>query len=163
MEGRLSARLQKKISNRIPFLVRPMLATLEAQPFNRPGWDYEEKYDGYRILARGNGKTRELTSYPKTSGGEGLHVFVPIRSGPDNDEVLAFAREICRRIAVAYPNEVTTAARISHRRKRGFLDTGRNVFAQTVVLPYSVRVRQHAPVSTTLDWSRSGPRSTLSC
>jgi len=28
-----------------------MLATLVAQPFDRPGWVYEEKYDGERILA----------------------------------------------------------------------------------------------------------------
>ena len=28
-----------------------MLATLVAAPFDRPGWDYEEKYDGDRILA----------------------------------------------------------------------------------------------------------------
>jgi bifunctional non-homologous end joining protein LigD len=28
-----------------------MLATLVAEPFHRPGWVYEEKYDGFRILA----------------------------------------------------------------------------------------------------------------
>jgi bifunctional non-homologous end joining protein LigD len=95
----------------------------------------------------------ELVSYPKTSGGEGMHIFVPMLTGPDNDEVLAFAHEVCRRVAAAYPRELTTAARISQRRKRVFLDVGRNAFAQTVVLPYSVRARQHAPVSTTLDWS----------
>ncbi len=36
---------------RIPFRIRPMLATLVAKPFHRPGWVYEEKYDGYRLLA----------------------------------------------------------------------------------------------------------------
>jgi bifunctional non-homologous end joining protein LigD len=36
---------------RIPFRIRPMLATLVAAPFHRPGWIYEEKYDGFRILA----------------------------------------------------------------------------------------------------------------
>src|SRR5262249_12914525 len=36
---------------RIPFRVRPMLATLVSEPFHRPGFVYEEKYDGYRILA----------------------------------------------------------------------------------------------------------------
>lgn len=28
-----------------------MLATLVQRPFHKPGWIYEEKYDGYRILA----------------------------------------------------------------------------------------------------------------
>ena len=35
----------------LPRRVRPMLATLVAEPFHKPGWIYEEKYDGDRILA----------------------------------------------------------------------------------------------------------------
>jgi bifunctional non-homologous end joining protein LigD len=31
--------------------IRPMLATLVPKPFHRPGWVYEEKYDGIRALA----------------------------------------------------------------------------------------------------------------
>ena len=37
--------------DRVPFRVKPMLATLVRKPFHEPGWVYEEKYDGYRILA----------------------------------------------------------------------------------------------------------------
>ena len=36
---------------RLPSRVQPMLATLVAEPFDRPGWVYEEKYDGDRMLA----------------------------------------------------------------------------------------------------------------
>jgi len=36
---------------RIPFRAPPMLATLVAEPFDKSGWVYEEKYDGDRILA----------------------------------------------------------------------------------------------------------------
>jgi bifunctional non-homologous end joining protein LigD len=50
------------MSDRIPFRVRPMLATLVAQPFNRPGWQYEEKYDGYRILGYKEGDKVRLIS-----------------------------------------------------------------------------------------------------
>lgn len=39
------------MSDRVPFRVQPMLATLVAEPFHRNGWVYEEKYDGFRILA----------------------------------------------------------------------------------------------------------------
>jgi bifunctional non-homologous end joining protein LigD len=35
-----------------PNFVPPMLATLVSGPFRRKGWIFEEKYDGYRILAR---------------------------------------------------------------------------------------------------------------
>lgn len=39
-----------------------MLAKLVAKPFDRSGWVYEEKYDGYRILAYKEGKQVELLS-----------------------------------------------------------------------------------------------------
>jgi bifunctional non-homologous end joining protein LigD len=39
------------MKNIIPFRIRPMLATLVSEPFDEPGWAYEEKYDGIRILA----------------------------------------------------------------------------------------------------------------
>ena len=39
-----------------------MLAKLVAKPFSRPGWVYEEKYDGYRILAYKEGKEVRLLS-----------------------------------------------------------------------------------------------------
>jgi len=40
-----------KAVDRIPFRIRPMLATLVPEPFHKSGWVYEEKYDGDRILA----------------------------------------------------------------------------------------------------------------
>jgi bifunctional non-homologous end joining protein LigD len=39
-----------------------MLATLVDQPFHKPGWVYEEKYDGYRILAYKEGASVKLLS-----------------------------------------------------------------------------------------------------
>jgi bifunctional non-homologous end joining protein LigD len=39
-----------------------MLATLVAEPFDRPGWVYEEKYDGDRILAYKEGDRVRLLS-----------------------------------------------------------------------------------------------------
>ncbi len=39
-----------------------MLAKLVEKPFDRPGWVYEEKYDGYRILAYKEGKEVRLLS-----------------------------------------------------------------------------------------------------
>jgi len=50
------------MADRIPFRVQPMLATLVAQPFDKPGWIHEEKYDGYRILAYKEGSRVTLVS-----------------------------------------------------------------------------------------------------
>jgi bifunctional non-homologous end joining protein LigD len=98
-----------------------------------------------------------LASYPKTSGGRGLHVFVPIRVGPDADDALSFARQIGSALARSHPDELTVEARIAKRGGRVYLDAARNGFAQTVAAPYSVRARPHAPVSTPLDWSEVRP------
>jgi bifunctional non-homologous end joining protein LigD len=50
------------VKDKIPFRVRPMLATLVGEPFQEPGWVYEEKYDGIRILAYKEGSQVTLLS-----------------------------------------------------------------------------------------------------
>ncbi len=82
-----------------------------------------------------------LVSFPKTSGGKGLHIFVPIRPGPDCDDVLEFAERLGSHLSAAYPRELTMESRIAARKGRVYLDPFRNGFAQTVVSPWSVRRR----------------------
>jgi bifunctional non-homologous end joining protein LigD len=50
------------VIDRIPIRVRPMLALLVPEPFDRPGWIFEEKYDGIRILAYKDGPKVTLLS-----------------------------------------------------------------------------------------------------
>ena len=50
------------MTDRIPFRIEPMLPTLVSEPFDKPGWIYEEKYDGYRILAYKEGNKATLLS-----------------------------------------------------------------------------------------------------
>jgi bifunctional non-homologous end joining protein LigD len=95
----------------------------------------------------------ELKSFVKTSGGKGLHIFVPIRVGPVTEEVLGFAQQLGTRLAAAYPKELTMEMRIAARKGRVFLDSFRNGYGQTVVTPFCVRRRPAAPVSTPLEWS----------
>lgn len=97
----------------------------------------------------------DLVSFPKTSGSRGMHVFVPIRVGADADEVLKFAKQFVARLAAAHPRELTVEHAIAARGKRVYLDPFRNGSVQTVVSPYSVRRRLHAPVSTPLAWSEA--------
>jgi len=100
-----------------------------------------------------------LVGFAKTSGSRGIHVLVPILAGPGTDEVLSFAETVCARVAAAHPHALTVEHSIAARHGRVYLDPFRNGFLQTVVAPYSVRRRPHAPVSTPLDWSEV--RSTL--
>ena len=98
-----------------------------------------------------------LVSFVKTSGGRGIHVWVPIRVGPDTDEVLGFAESVVRRVADADPKELAVEHSIAARKGRVYLDPFRNAFGQTGVAPYSVRLRAKAPISTPLDWSEVKP------
>jgi bifunctional non-homologous end joining protein LigD len=53
-----------------------MLATLVREPFDKPGWVYEEKYDGIRILAYKEGKRVELVSRNEIDRTEGFPQIV---------------------------------------------------------------------------------------
>lgn len=58
---------------KMPSEILPMLATLTDKPFDRPGWLFEIKWDGYRILATVKNKqvelsSRNLQSYTKIFG-----------------------------------------------------------------------------------------------
>lgn len=99
----------------------------------------------------------KLVSFAKTSGSRGLHVFVPIRSGPAASDVLQFAQALVKRVAAAHPDELTVEHSIAARHGRVYLDPFRNGFGQTIVAPYSVRRRPQAPISTPLDWKEVVP------
>jgi bifunctional non-homologous end joining protein LigD len=99
----------------------------------------------------------DLASFPKTSGSRGLHVFVPIRVGPSSDDVLVFAERLMARLAADHPKELTVERAIADRGDRVYLDPFRNGAVQTVVTPYSVRRKAHAPFSMPLAWSEVKP------
>lgn len=109
------------------------------------------------LLAKAVLDQLDLVSFPKTSGSRGLHIFVPIRVGPEASEVLKFAEEFVARLAAAYPKQLTVAHAIADRGALVYLDAFRNGSVQTVVSPYSVRRKPHAPVSTPLAWSEVKP------
>jgi bifunctional non-homologous end joining protein LigD len=94
----------------------------------------------------------ELISFPKTSGSRGLHIFVPLRRGPDFDQVRSFATRLCERLAAERPDTLTVEQRITARKGRVFLDFMRNGFGATVAAPYSVRRRPKASFSMPLGW-----------
>lgn len=137
-----------------------------AKSFPRPDWvcfDLDPMSEKFADAANAALRVKEilddlsLESFPKTSGSRGLHIFIPIRVGPAADVVLKFAEEIASKLAAAYPKELTTEHAIAARGDRVYLDPFRNGSVQTVVAPYSVRRKPHAPVSMPLAWSEVRP------
>ncbi len=57
-----------------PQALKPMLATLAAEPFSDPKWLFEPKLDGFRILAyiqKGEVSLRTRTARHGVTGGNG--------------------------------------------------------------------------------------------
>jgi bifunctional non-homologous end joining protein LigD len=110
------------------------------------------------LLLRTRLEAHGLESYVKTSGGRGLHVFVPLRRGASQSRVRAYASGIATELAAANPSLVTTEARKAKRRAPVYLDVMRNAPGQTIVPPFSVRWRPRAPLSMPLAWDEVSPR-----
>jgi len=91
------------MKNRIPFRVQPMLATLVPEPFDKPGWVYEEKYDGDRMLAykeedrvqllSRNGKDR-TDKYPRIAAA--IRILKPVTLLLDGEVVVFDKKEVSR-------------------------------------------------------------------
>jgi bifunctional non-homologous end joining protein LigD len=95
----------------------------------------------------------ELPCALMTTGSRGLHVLVRLDRGTGFDDVRSFARGLADLLAARHPARLTTAPRKEARRGRLYLDTQRNAYAQTAVVPYAARALPGAPVATPLAWS----------
>jgi bifunctional non-homologous end joining protein LigD len=94
-----------------------------------------------------------LPAFAKTTGGRGIHVYVPIERGPTQDEVWSLARELARLLAAERPSLLTTEYRIAKRPKgRVLVDVNQNVWGHTLASVYSVRPQPRATVSMPVTW-----------
>ncbi|HVA33230.1 MAG TPA: non-homologous end-joining DNA ligase [Candidatus Baltobacteraceae bacterium] len=90
----------------------------------------------------------------KTSGGMGLHFFVPLRDGYSYESVKLFAELAARRVAAQHGDLVALERTVKKRDPTAvYLDYQQVGRGKTYVVAYSVRARDRAPVSTPLTWS----------
>jgi bifunctional non-homologous end joining protein LigD len=95
-----------------------------------------------------------LSSLVKTSGGMGLHVFVPLAGGYSYESAKLFAELVARHVASGLGDQVTLERAIAKRHPAAvYLDYVQVGRGKTYVVPYSVRARDKAPVSTPLEWA----------
>jgi bifunctional non-homologous end joining protein LigD len=98
-----------------------------------------------------------LASFPKTSGGKGFHVLVPLDRRSTYEQSRAFSEVVAGAIARAHPKLATTEW--SKSRRRGVLiDSNQNGEGKTIASVYSVRPKPNAPVSTPLRWEEVGDK-----
>jgi bifunctional non-homologous end joining protein LigD len=99
----------------------------------------------------------DLASVPKTTGGRGVHVVVPLVPRASWAEGLDFARALSEAIERADPASYTTRFAKRARPGRILIDYLRNSRGSTSVAAYSSRARAGAPVSVPLSWQDLKP------
>jgi bifunctional non-homologous end joining protein LigD len=93
-----------------------------------------------------------LVSFAMLSGGKGVHVVVPLRTGHDWDTHKDFSRRLAEALSMAEPERFIATMSKAKRVGKIFVDYLRNQRGSTAVLPYSARARAGAPVAVPIAW-----------
>lgn len=94
-----------------------------------------------------------IPHYCKTSGGRGLHIYIPLHARYSHEQSRAFAEQIALYLHSELPKITSLERSPKKREKQVYLDCLQNRFGQTLAAPYAVRPKPHAPVSMPLEWS----------
>jgi bifunctional non-homologous end joining protein LigD len=116
-----------------------------------PGIEWQFVVDT-ALLLRDALDASDLDSWPKVTGGKGIHLMVPIEPSLTHDEVHDFARELAEKVSNT-DRRYTTSAVMSQRQGRLFIDYLRNGRGTTAVGAYSPRARPGVPVAAPVTWA----------
>jgi bifunctional non-homologous end joining protein LigD len=135
--------------SRSPHLENPDFVLIDLDPQECP---FELIVDAALMVKRILDKIG-LKGYPKTTGGDGLHVYIPVEPIYSYDETRTFAELIARLVIAERPEMFTTPRSVAKRQKnRVYFDYLQNAKSKTIAAPYVLRAYPGAPVATPLDW-----------
>lgn len=92
----------------------------------------------------------------KTTGGQGLHLVVPLQRGPPFEVAAAFSRRVAEHLARLIPGRFSAKRGAANRKGRIYVDWQRNQLAATTAAAYSPRHRPGVPVSLPIAWDELG-------
>jgi bifunctional non-homologous end joining protein LigD len=93
-----------------------------------------------------------VVGVPKTSGADGLHIYIPLPPGTPYDAGLLFCQIIATVVAQKHPKIATVERSVRARGPRVYVDYLQNVLGKTLATAYSARASQYAGVSAPLTW-----------
>jgi bifunctional non-homologous end joining protein LigD len=96
---------------------------------------------------------RRVSSYPKTTGSRGIHIYVPIKRSPLQKQVWTVAKRIAFELAKQHPDIITSEYKVASRPAgRVLVDYNQNAWGRTLASVYSVRPKPEATVSAPITW-----------
>lgn len=98
-----------------------------------------------------------LPTFVKTSGANGLHVFIPLAGQLDHAGARQLAELLTRLLEAEHPAIATTERMLNKRGGKVYLDAFQNGDGKLIAAPFCVRPYPTAPVSMPLDWSEVKP------
>ncbi|HET6249647.1 MAG TPA: non-homologous end-joining DNA ligase [Tepidisphaeraceae bacterium] len=93
-----------------------------------------------------------LQNFPKTSGGKGIHLWVPLNTPVTFDQTKQFAHGIALLMERQNPKEITSNMSKALRKGKVFIDWSQNDSHKTTASVYSLRAREEPTVSTPVTW-----------
>jgi bifunctional non-homologous end joining protein LigD len=137
--------------SRIGSLDNPDFALIDLDPTE--GCPYDQIVEAARLVK----KTLDsvgLAGYPKTTGGDGMHIYIPLQPAYTYEQVRSFAEILSILVIRENPALFTTPRAVSQRKKaKVYFDYLQISSAKTIAAPYVPRAHPGAPVSTPLDWA----------
>lgn len=99
-----------------------------------------------------------LVGYPKTTGGDGMHIYIPLEPRYTYAQSRAFAEVLARWVASERGDLFTTPRTVAAREKgKVYFDWMQNAESKTISAPYVLRAYPGAPVATPLHWDEVQP------
>ncbi len=90
--------------------------------------------------------------FPKTSGANGLHIYVPLPPETPHEAGLIFCQIVATVMAQKHPKQATIERSMGRRGTRVYIDCSQNILGKTLAAAYSARASEFAGVSTPLTW-----------
>jgi bifunctional non-homologous end joining protein LigD len=138
---------------RAPELTEPDQVVFDLDPGDEA--EFPKVLEAARVL---HGALDELglTGYAKTSGGKGLHIFLPLAPGAEFKTVRTWVKTLAEQLAAAHPDLIDTGGGATHEGNLVTIDHAQNSIGRNTAAPYTVRARPGAPVSTPVTWEEIG-------
>jgi len=139
--------------SRLTSLINPDFMVFDLDPSPDNSWD---QIVAAAMEIRHLLNNLHLASYPKTSGGKGLHIYVPIEPHYSYELVRQLAIQVANILVKSMPLTTTQQRMKAKRGPRIYIDCLQIGQGKTLCAPYSLRPTPKATVSTPLYWEEVG-------